>query len=160
MITNPLALKDIIKKLGSVSSLERVENINNIVDKFKMCLHNNIIINNPMTYDKYPIDLVKLLIGAYFSEYSKEDPHTRKALLRFIKAITFGGRFSQSHFESVYGYITAKDPDDLFGALELIENMITVDMNHIPMFYFSDHESYIEISSSLTVDKTFKYGFA
>ncbi|CAI2372614.1 unnamed protein product [Moneuplotes crassus] len=158
IITNPIAFKNIIKQFGKVSSVERVENINNILDKFRLCLHNNIIINNPMNYDKYPIDLVKLLLGAYFSDYSKEDPDTRCALLKLIRAVTIGGRFSKSHFESVYGYITSKDPDDLLGAVELIENMIAIDKDHIPMFYFSDIDSYIEISSSLTIDKSFKNG--
>lgn len=159
VITNPIAFKDIIRELGNVSSIERVENIKNILNIFKLWLHNNIMINNPLTYDKYPIDLVKLILGAYFSEYSKEDPPTRKSLLKLMKAVTIGGRFSKSHFELVYWYITSKDPDDLLGALELIENMIFIDKSNIPMFYFSDHESFIEISSSLTISKAFKYGF-
>lgn len=111
-----------------------------------------------MNYDKYKIDLVKLSIGAYFSGYAKEDPNTRKALLKLVKAVTIGGRFSKQHFESVYAYI-AKNPSDLLGSLELIEYMICVDSGHIPMFYFSDYESYIEINPILVTEKAFMNGF-
>lgn len=118
-----MPFKDILKNLSNVKSHERVEIINHILQLLDKCLHNNIIVNNPMNYDKYQIDLVKLVLGAYFSPYAKEDSDTRKALLKLIKVITIGGRFSKSHFEAVYGYI-AKNPDDLLGSLEVIENMI------------------------------------
>jgi len=115
-------------------------------------------VNNPLNSDKYKIDLVKLTLGAYFSNFAKEDQHTRNALLRLIKQITIGGRFSKLHFELIYGYI-AKNPDDLLGALQLIENMICVDNSHIPMFYFSDTDSYIEIYPNLNTERAFNSGF-
>jgi hypothetical protein len=153
-----MPFRDIIKNLNNVTSIERVEIIDHILNMLSKCLHNNIIVNNPLNYDKYPIDLVKLALGAYFSEYAKEDQSTRDQLLKLIKAITIGGRFVKSHFEAIYGYI-AKNPSDLLGTLNLIENMIWVDNAHIPMFYFSDHESYIEISPSLHIEKSFNFGF-
>jgi hypothetical protein len=118
-----MPFRDIIKNFNNVTSIERIEIIDHILKMLSKCLHNNIIVNNPLNYDKYPIDLVKLTLGAYFSEYAKEDQSTRDQLLKLIKAITIGGRFVKAHFEAIYGYI-AKNPSDLLGSLELIENMI------------------------------------
>lgn len=111
-----------------------------------------------MNEDKYAIDLVKLALSAYFSDYALKDQPTRQILLRLIKAITIGGRFNKIHFELLYGYI-AKNPHDLLGSLELIEHIICVDTSHIPMFYFSDIESYIEINPILTTEKAFTTAF-
>lgn len=148
----------IIKNLKNIGSTERVEVIEHILSMFQKCLHNNIIVNDPMNNDKYQLDLVKLTLGAYFSDYSQQDQKTRKVLLKFIKAITVGGRFCKLHFELIYNYI-ARNPKDLLGTLELLENMICVDTTHIPMFYFSDYDSYIEINPLLTIEKAFANGF-
>ena len=111
-----------------------------------------------MNYDKYGVDLVKLWISAYLSDYAKNDQPTRDVLLKLIKEITIGGRYQKHHFETIYSYI-ARNPEDLYSTLRLIENMIWVDKNYIPMFYFSDHDSYIEINPLLVKEKAFANGF-
>lgn len=149
----------ILKSLKDLTSTERVEIIEHILGLFQKWLHNNIIVNDPMNVNKYKIDLVKLALGAYFSDYAAKDQPTRDVLLKLIRAITIGGRFSKIHFELIYNYI-ARNPSDLLGTLDVIENMICVDTNHIPMFYFSDYESYIEINPLLITEKPFTNGFA
>lgn len=109
--------------IRGLKSGRRVEVIQHILSMFSKCLHNNIIVNDPMNRTKYPIDLVKLCISAYFSEFAKSDPPTREVLLILIKNITIGGRYQKSHFETIYSYI-ARHPDDLYGSLELIKQMI------------------------------------
>lgn len=99
-----------------------------------------------------------MALQAYFSDYAANDPPTRTVLLSLIKALTIGGRFSKLHFELIYNYI-ARNPADLLGSLEVIENMICFDKNHVPMFYFSDHNSYIEINPMLTIEKAFSSWF-
>lgn len=155
IITNPMPFIPIIKGLKSG---KRVEVIEHILGMFSKCYHNRLIVNDPMAYGKYNIDLVKLCISAYYSDFAKTDQATREVLLKLIKEITIGGRYNKSHFETIYSYI-ARHPEDLYGSLELIEQMISVDNSHIPMFYFSDYESYIEINPLLTTEKAFMGGF-
>ena len=156
IITNPSPFVTIIKGL---KSSRRVEVIENILGMFEKWMHNRIIVNNPMNMDKYGVDLVKLWISAYLSDYAKTDQSTRDVLLKLVKEITIGGRYQKHHFEMIYSYI-ARNPEDLYSSLKLIENMIWVDKNHIPMFYFSDHDSYIEINPLLVSEKAFANGFA
>lgn len=120
IITNPLPFIPIIKGLKDG---RRVEVIEHILNMFEKCMHNRIIVNDPMNHKKYPIDLVKLCISAYLSDFARSDQATRDVLLKLIKEITIGGRYQRHHFETIYGYI-ARTPDDLYACLELISHMI------------------------------------
>jgi hypothetical protein len=173
IITNPLPFRPILKNLCNLDSTQRVEIIEHILSKMSKCLHNSITVNNPFNTDKHKIDLVKLCLGAYFSPYAKEDQNTRDALLKLIKAITIGGRFTKLHFELIYSYI-ALNPTDLLWSLQVIEHMIWMSNSHfnnsetvnngianinLPMFYFSDKDSYIEINPILATEKAFPTWF-